>query len=144
MISWTSVRCAGEVGVDHDAVHVADDQQRRVLQGLAVLEELLVGRVEVLVLALVLPGEVAPLPDVGPAVAAAVLRRALLEGERLPGGVDRRGLRVADELAQVEEVLLGGGPLGEPVSLPLAPKLCDVHGGSVAWPKLSGGQAAVS
>ena len=43
-----------EVRVDDDAVGVADDQERRVLQRLAVLEELLVGRVEVGSRALVL------------------------------------------------------------------------------------------
>ena len=44
-----------EVRVDDNAVGVADDEQRRVLQRLAILEELLVGRVEVGVEALVLP-----------------------------------------------------------------------------------------
>ena len=72
-----------EVGVDHDAVQVADHQQGRVVQGVAVAQELVVGGVQVLVLALVLPAEEALLPDVGEAVAAAVLGRALLEAERL-------------------------------------------------------------
>ena len=60
-----------EVGVDLEAVEVADDEQRRVLEGLPVLQELVVGGLQVLALALVLPGEVAALPDVGEAVAAA-------------------------------------------------------------------------
>ena len=71
-----------EVGVDLEAVEVADDQQRRVLEVLAVVQELLVGGLQVLVLALVLPGEVAALPDVGEAVPAAGLGDALLEGVR--------------------------------------------------------------
>ncbi len=46
---------AGEVRVDLEAVHVADDHQRRVLQGLAVQLQLPVGFLEVLVLALCIP-----------------------------------------------------------------------------------------
>ncbi|MEJ7697875.1 MAG: hypothetical protein WKF78_14980 [Candidatus Limnocylindrales bacterium] len=51
-----------------DALDVADDQERRVLEVLAVVEELLVGGLEVGPLALVLPGEEAALPDVGEAI----------------------------------------------------------------------------
>ena len=82
----------GEVGVDLEAVHVAHDQERRVLQDFAVLEELLVGGVEVLVLALVLPGEEALLPDVGPALAAALLARPILEGKACPVGSASAGV----------------------------------------------------
>ena len=71
----------GEVGVDDDAVDVADHEERRVLEALAVLEELLVGAGEVGVLALVLPGEAAALPDIGPALAAALAISTRLEGE---------------------------------------------------------------
>jgi len=49
------------------ALEIGDDQQRRVQQRFAVLEELPVGFVQVGVLPLVLPGEVAHLPDVGEA-----------------------------------------------------------------------------
>ena len=58
--------------MDHEAVEVADDQQRRVLQRLAAIAGAAECGVEVLVLALVLPAEVAALPDVGPAFAAVV------------------------------------------------------------------------
>ena len=61
---------AGEVRVDLEAVHVADDHQRRVFQGLAVQLKLAVCLLEVFVLAFVLPAEVVaiiqtrdPLPD---------------------------------------------------------------------------------
>ena len=126
----------GEVGVDHQAVHVAGDEERRVLEVGAVLVELEVGGVEVLVLALVLPGEVAALPDVGPAVRAVLLRSALLEGEEVAGGVDPgaiywialRAWGVVEEIAEVEEVLLGGGALGELDPAPLVDELGDVHG----------------
>ena len=64
------------VRADPEPHHVGDDQQRRVLERQRVLPELAEGRVEVRALPLVLPGEVVPLPDVGPAVAARVLARA--------------------------------------------------------------------
>jgi hypothetical protein len=44
--------------VDLELFHVADDEEGRVLQGLAVPQELVVGGAQLLVLALVLPGEV--------------------------------------------------------------------------------------
>ena len=47
---------AGEVGVNDDAVKVANNQQGRILQGVAVSEELVIGFVQVLVLAFVLCG----------------------------------------------------------------------------------------
>jgi hypothetical protein len=43
--------------VDLDALHVADDQERRVAEVVAILVELFEGGNEVLVLALVLPAE---------------------------------------------------------------------------------------
>ncbi len=58
---------AREVRAHLEALQIADDQQRRVLQCLAIVEELLVGRGQVLALALVLPGEVTALPDIGEA-----------------------------------------------------------------------------
>jgi len=70
----------GEVGMNLEPVHVGDDEQGRVVERLPVAQELVVGGFQVLVLALVLPGEVALLPDVGPALAAAVFGRPLLEG----------------------------------------------------------------
>ncbi len=102
----TSVGGVGEVGVDDDAVHVADDQQGRVLQRLAVLEELVVGRPEVLALPLVLPAEAVLLPDVRPALAAALLGRPLLEGEPLPRPVGVRWLLYAEQVTEIVEVRL--------------------------------------
>ena len=54
------------VGADPEPHHVGDDQQRQVLQRQRVLPELVERRVEVRPFPLVLPGEVAALPDVGP------------------------------------------------------------------------------
>ena len=119
---------AGEVGVDLEAVHVADDQQRRVIQVLAVEQQLGVGVLQVLVLALVFPAEVAAHPHVGPALAAVGLLHAVLEG--VPGavrvGLGRLGL--AEQFAQVEKMLLAGAPLGEVDALPLGDELLRGHG----------------
>ena len=117
----------GEVGVDHEAVHVAYDEQRRVLEGLGVLEELGVGGVEVLVLALVFPAEEALLPDVGPAVGAVGLGGAAFEGEPLALGVGLRRLGMLDQFAQVAEVLLRAGALRELRLPPLAHEFRRVH-----------------
>ena len=62
-----------EVGVDDDGREVGDHQQGRVVQRLAVLQQLLVGPVQVGVLALVLPAEAAALEDVGEALLAVQL-----------------------------------------------------------------------
>jgi len=53
--------------MDDDLLDVGDDKQRRVLERLAVLEQLLIGLVEIGVRAFVLPGEEALLPDIRPA-----------------------------------------------------------------------------
>jgi hypothetical protein len=113
--------------VDHEPRHVADHQQRRVLQRLPVLEELVVRLLEARAGALVLPGEEAALPDVGPAVAAAVLARAPLEREPVALRIDLRRLRVLEQLAQVEEVLLRRRPLGEVGGAPLGDELGGVQ-----------------
>lgn len=58
-------RPTGEVSVDLDAPTIAHYQKRWVLQRQGVLHELLQGLPEVLVRALVFPGEASPLPHVG-------------------------------------------------------------------------------
>ncbi|MBU6430475.1 MAG: hypothetical protein KGR26_15770, partial [Cyanobacteria bacterium REEB65] len=79
--------------MDLDLVHVGYDKQRRVVEGAGIELQLLQGLGQVLSLALVLPGKVALLPDVSPAVTAAGLFGSALEG--VPGAVrvDVRGLR---------------------------------------------------
>ena len=62
-------------------------EERRILERVRVLLQLHVGRLKVLVRALVLPAERAVLPDVGPAAATIGLRRTFLEGECLPGRI---------------------------------------------------------
>ncbi len=63
---------AVEVGADDVAVEIADDEQGRVEQGLAVALKLPVSLVEVLLLALVFPAEAVPFPNVGKAALAEV------------------------------------------------------------------------
>jgi len=105
--------------VDLEAVEVADDEEGWVLQVLAVLLYLPVGGREVLVLAFVLPREVAAHPDVGPTARAARLAGAFLEGVVGAVGVGGRRGGLAEDGAEVEEVLLGGAALGERAALPL-------------------------
>ncbi len=111
-----------EVRVDDDLVDIGDDQQGWVEQGLAVLEELLVGSIQVGMLALVLPREVAPLPDVGPAVASALGVRTSLEGKGRAGGISFRWRGVADQVAQVDEMFLGAGAFLERARAPFLDK----------------------
>ena len=122
---------AGEVGVDLDAVHVADDERGRVLQILAVVEQLAVRRREVGVRALVLPAEVTALPDVGPALPA----RAQALGARLEGVVGARGQVVgcphAEHPAEIDEVLLRRRLLAASALAPL--------GGELGGPERGGG-----
>ncbi len=65
------------------------------------------------VAALVFKSKEPALPDIGPAVAAAVLLGSALEAKRLAGGVGLGGFGMPGELAEIEEVLLGGRTLGE-------------------------------
>lgn len=95
--------------------------------GPPVVQQLPVGGVEVLVLALVLPAEEAPLPHVRPAVAAAALGRAALEGERLPRLVHFDGLGMANKLAEVKELLVRGLLLGKFNVAPFEDELEGVH-----------------
>ena len=69
----------GEIRMNLDRFEIGNDQQRRIVQGQGVLLQLPEGRAKVLVFALVLPGETAPAPDIGPALAAAGFLHALLE-----------------------------------------------------------------
>ncbi len=118
---------AREVRVHFEAVEVADDEEGRVVERLAVVVQLAVGGREVLALALVLPGEVAALPDVGEAVTSAELLGTLLERVRVAGRIGLVRRRHAEHPAQVDEVLLGGGPLGPLGAGPLGGELARRH-----------------
>ena len=83
-------------------------------------------------MALVLPGEVVALPDVCPAVAAGVLARTPLEAVPLTSGVGVGRLRLIQQLAQVEEVLVRGGALGQRGSAPFGNEGVRSHSGALA------------
>lgn len=122
---------AGEVGMHLESVQVAHHQQRRVVKILAVLQQLLIGGGQVLALALVLPAEMVLEPDIGPAVAAAALGRPLLKAEEGAALVGGGRSRLAEHVAQVNEMRLRGAALGEGAALPAGDELgqCEAHGG---------------
>ncbi len=120
-------RLVGPAGLDAKEVGVAGDMQRRVFQGGGVTGELFERLAQVVLLLLVLPGEKALLPDVRPALAAAGLGRPLLEREMVAGGVVLGRGRVADEAAEVEEMLLRRRPLGQRHRLPFADEVLRGH-----------------
>ena len=81
--------------VDDDTLGVRNYQKRRVLKRLAVLKQLLVGFVQVGVLALVFPAEEMDFGCIGPARTPGRFLRAHLECEFAPGGVEFCRRRVA-------------------------------------------------
>jgi hypothetical protein len=120
-------RKAREVRVNLDPLEVGDHEERRVLERVSVPLQLEVRGLEVLALALVLPGEEALLPDVGEAITSVELLGALLEG--VPGagrvGIGRGGL--AQHPAQVAEVGLGRRPFAGGNAAPLRGELEGGH-----------------
>ena len=114
------------MGVDLGDVAVADDEQRRVVERQGVGHQLLEGGAEIAAGALVLPAEVAALPDIGPAMPGAGARGAALEAV-VVGIVGRLD---AEHGAQVEEKWLRAGAFGERVVTPSGDELGGCHGGS--------------
>ena len=117
--------------MDLEAVEVADDQQWRIFEVFTVLEELLVGGIEVFVFALVFPSKEAAHPDVGEAFAAGNFVDSFFEGVGIAFLIDFGGGRLAENFAEVDEMLLGAGALGEGGALPAGYKLGDSEGGHV-------------
>ena len=115
----------GEVGVDFEAVEVADDEKWRVAEIFTVVIDLLVGGFEIFMLALVLPGEVVAKPDVGEAFGAGGLGEGLIECVALAGGVGGCGMRLAEHVAEVDEVRLRATAFAEGVDLPALNKVWD-------------------
>ena len=118
---------AGEIGVDDDAVEITHGEQRRIRKGVAVPQELVIGGVEVLVPAFVFPAEMIALPDIGEAIAAAVLGGALFKAEGLARGIGGGGRGVIEKGAEIEEMLLGGGPFLQFHPPPLRNELGHIH-----------------
>ena len=111
---------AVEVGADDVAVKIADDEQRRIQERFTVAQQLAVGFVEVLLLALVFPGEATLFPNVGKAAFArlcffaglrqfkqfGILDDALLEAEEIAAaGVGLGGCGLTEQAAKVVEML---------------------------------------
>ncbi len=122
-----ALHCVGELGVDADDLHIGDDEQRRILQRVVILEQLLIRLIEVLVLALVLPGEVPLLPNVGEALSAGGFGRARLEGEPLAFRVVLGGRGMIQQAAEIVEVGLRAGALLERGLLPFGDKSLGRH-----------------
>jgi hypothetical protein len=113
--------------VDLDPLEIGDHEERWILERVLVVDELAVGSLAVLALALVLPGEKALLPDVGEAVTAVELLGALLE--RVPGtrGIGIGRGRLAEHPAEIAEVGLGGRALPGRHAAPLRGELGRGH-----------------
>lgn len=122
----------GEVRVDHQAVGVAHGQQGRVLQILAVTEQLFVGGTQVLALAFVFDGEEALLPDIGEAIGPIQLLGESFEAERLARRIHLGRCRVTHKVAEVKEVLLAGGALLQFRPSPFGGKRFGSHASSLA------------
>ena len=84
----------GKVRVDEDAIQIADDEEWRIFEGLAVFQKLIVGGFEGFVFPLVFKSEKAAFPDICPTVATAVFGGSALKGKCVARGVERRRSRV--------------------------------------------------
>ena len=113
--------------MDDDSVKIAQDEQGRVLKRIAIEEELVIGGIQILMLALVLPAEEAPLPDIREPVTAAMLGNAALKAEGVARGVKFYRGRMADQTAEVDEMFLGGRTLLQFDLPPLGYKIACRH-----------------
>ena len=115
--------------MDFEAVQVADDEQRRVFQGLAVLQQLLVGGDEILVLPFVFQPKWPRIQTSAQPSPPAVFLTPLFKAVPLSLQVHVRRRGLGEQLAQVEKMLLAGGPLRKVDGLPLGDELGGGHGG---------------
>jgi hypothetical protein len=117
----------GKIGVDTNFLHVRDNEQRRILESVGVLLQLRIRLDQVVVLALVLPGEAVPLPNIGEAGSIADLPGRFLEGVfgAMPIQIGR--LRDSEEGAQIEKMFLSGRPLSSRGPSPSGNKLFGRH-----------------
>ena len=115
----------GVVGVHLEAIEVADYELGRVLQVFAILEQLLIGRVQVLVFAFVFPGKEPAHPDVGEAAASGRLGNAFLESVGISFLIHFRGGGLSENLAEADEMLLRRAAFGKRRPLPASYELRD-------------------
>ena len=103
--------CCCEVSMDHKAIHVANNQQRRILKSFAIQQELIVSCVKILMFALILPSKETPLPHISPTLAAAMFCCAFFESEAFACRVCFCGCRMIEHATEIEKMLLRGGTL---------------------------------
>lgn len=121
-------RVAGKVRVNLEAIEIAHDQERRIVERLAIAKELLVRGVEVLVLPLVFPAELLIEPDIGPTLAIVGRVDAFLKREPFARRINIGGLGMIEQFAQIEEVLLIGAAFRKVGGLPFGDELVRGHG----------------
>jgi hypothetical protein len=115
-----------------EAIEIASDQERRVLERERIAFQLIDRVVEALAPALVLPAEAPALPDVRPALAAGGLGRATLEAVPLALWVGVGRFWLVEKLAEVVEMGLRRGPLLQVRCLPFGDELLGRHGSTPA------------
>lgn len=86
------------------AIHIADDQEWRIFEGLSILQKLIVSGIEIFMLTIVLLTEKATLPDIRPTFPATVLGRALLESKPHARGVRLGRLRMSEYFTQIQNL----------------------------------------
>ncbi len=113
--------------MNNDAVQVADDEQRRTFQGISVTQKLIVGGTQILVFSLVFPSKKASFPDIGETVATTLLGGALLKAKVFSGGISGGRRRMAQCIAEIDEVFLGSGSFFQFHFTPFGDKFGDSH-----------------
>jgi hypothetical protein len=116
-------RTAGEMGVDLIQETVADNQQRRIVEGQGIHHELLKGFVQVTAGRFVFPPKMVTHPDISPTMCSPCFRCPALETVvvRVTGFFD------AEQLTEVEKIGLSTCLFGKCAVLPLGNKFGGCH-----------------
>ena len=119
--------------MDSKTLLVADHQQWRIFQILAVVSKLGIGGGQVFMLPLVLPCEIAALPYVRLAFAAPQLGDVFFKREGIASRIGGGGMRLPKQFAEVDEMTLRCGTLGKLAGFPAFNKFrqserCAGHG----------------
>jgi hypothetical protein len=92
--------------MDDEAIHIADNKQGRTLQSFPVQQELIVCRAQVFMFAFVFPAKKPTLPDICPSLSGPMLCCSFLERETCACWIGLGGLRMLENLAEIEKVLV--------------------------------------
>jgi hypothetical protein len=125
LIDFADTIC--EIGMDVKSFAVADDKERRILQGDGILLKLCVGGSEVFSRPLIFPAKRPALPNVGPPVCAGRFGRSTLEAIGLRIGARRIGRRLVKKLAKIDEVGMGCLALGKRIISPFGNEFVWCH-----------------